>query len=137
MSLRTVFLFTFFLILAVALVGCKSEPRPVRQQPEPLQLPSEVTLDFEGLADAAPEGEPGAGLDDVLFLVSDASAMNFTYSKEVGRELAAARVELEGTEKLDRGAIEGFLEDLLGAHGFELKTVGPASIRMWQVATRP
>jgi len=136
MSPRATCLFPFILGLALALVGCQSEPRHARQQPEPLELPSEITLDFDELGDGAVEGVPGAGLDDVLGLVSGASAMNFTYSKEVGLELAAARVELEGTRKLKRGAIEGFLQDLLAAHGFELSSVGPESIRVWLVAPK-
>jgi len=131
MSLRTHSL--FLLALALAPCGCKSAPQPTQQPPE---LPSEVTLDFDGLADGDTAGKSGTALEEVLILVSDASAMNFTYSTEVGRDLAAARVELEGTRKLERGAIEGFLIDLLAAHGFELKSIGPESLRMWQVATK-
>jgi hypothetical protein len=51
----------------------------------------------------------------------------------VGLELAEARVDLEGTKRIERGAIEGFLRDLLAAHGFELKSVGPESIRVWMI----
>ena len=76
----------------------------------------------------------GAGLDEVLVLVAEASAMNFTYSKEVEAELAQTRVELEGVKRMRRGDLEEFLVDLLAAHGFELLDVGPASLRVWQVA---
>ena len=76
MSIRNAFLFTVCLALAVALVGCKSRPQAARQQAEPLELPSAVTLNFDGLAQEDAEAGSGAGLDEVLVLVSDASAMN-------------------------------------------------------------
>lgn len=136
MSLRTVFLFTFLLVGVVMWVGCKSEPKAPRELPEPMELPAQVTLDFGQLpedAASSPFSKPGASLDQVLVLVSEASAVNFTYSREVGEELAEARVDLTGKKRLERGAIEGFLQDLLQAHGFELKSVGPQSIRVWMV----
>lgn len=129
MSLRLAFFFVFFLALMVYLAGCSTSPPATPASAAGTELPAEVILDFGEPASAG----TGASLEQVLRVVSEAAAWNFTFNESTGKGLAAAHAALEGRRKVRRGALEVFVAEVLDAHGFALSRVGPAELRTWLV----